>query len=287
MKINSITQKDRELILEMHSKMKKPLVLEQVTPDLKTKLNKILSDGCVKGGKIVPIQSTNPALAFAIKQESTKTPGKFRYFFADNRIGIFDDNGKFQFSPSKWSCEKVQQSNTATQQSNTATQQSNTATQQSNTATQQSPQLDNNQNEVLRRIKLQRWFHEPAPTEVEIEMENFEKQDLTDVTSELGLTYSKWFTKKQFPNGFFVYRKTKKQPDSAKAVEKIEVDAKDCINAIEGLWNNKQNPRSYPITPEQRNDFRETAKMCSEPTNRAKFRFRPGLNNKLNDLDYR
>jgi hypothetical protein len=273
MKINSITQKDRESILEMHSKMKKPLVLEQVTPDLKTKLNKILSDGCVKGGKIVPIQSTNPALAFAIKQESTKTPGKFRYFFADNRIGIFDDNGKFQFSPSKWSCEKVQQPNTTTQQSNTTT--------------QQSPQLDNNQNKVLEMIKLQEWFHEPAPTEVEIEKLIFEKQDLTDATSDLGTTYSKWFTKKQFPNGFFVYRKTKTQPDLAKAVEKLEVDAEGCKRAIEGLWNNYKNPRSYPITPEVRNNFRETAKRCAEPTNRQLFTFRFGLNKKLNDLGYR
>jgi hypothetical protein len=96
MKMNNITQKDKEAILEMHSKMKKPLISEQVDADLKSKLNKILTDGCVKNGKIVTMQTKNPALQFAIKQESTKTPGKFRYFFADGRAGIFDDNGKFQ-----------------------------------------------------------------------------------------------------------------------------------------------------------------------------------------------
>jgi hypothetical protein len=109
MKMNNITQTDREAILEMHSKMKKPLISEQVDADLKSKLNKILTDGCVKNGKIVTMQTKNPALQFAIKQESTKTPGKFRYFFADGRAGIFDDNGKFQFLPGKLDCTEVQQ----------------------------------------------------------------------------------------------------------------------------------------------------------------------------------
>ena len=107
--MNNITQTDREAILEMHSKMKKPLISEQVDADLKSKLNKILTDGCVKNGKIVTMQTKNPALQFAIKQESTKTPGKFRYFFADGRAGIFDDNGKFQFLPGKLDCTEVQQ----------------------------------------------------------------------------------------------------------------------------------------------------------------------------------
>jgi hypothetical protein len=109
MKMNNITQIDRESILEMHSKMKKPLILEQVVTDLKSKLNKILTDGCVTNGKIVSLQTKNPELQFAIKQESTKTPGKFRYFFADGRAGIFDDNGKFQFLSGKLDCSEVQQ----------------------------------------------------------------------------------------------------------------------------------------------------------------------------------
>ena len=109
MKMYNITQIDRESILEMHSKMKKPLISEQVVADLKGQLNKILTDGCVKNGKIVTMQTKNPALQFAIKQESTKTPGKFRYFFADGRAGIFDANGKFQFLPGKLDCTEVQQ----------------------------------------------------------------------------------------------------------------------------------------------------------------------------------
>lgn len=109
----NITQTDRESILEMHTKMKKPLISEQVDTDLKTKLNKILTDGCVKNGKIVSLQTTNPALQFAIKQESTKTPGKFRYFFADGRAGMFDENKKFKFLSGKLDCTGVQQASAA------------------------------------------------------------------------------------------------------------------------------------------------------------------------------
>ena len=105
--------------------MKKPLISEHVDTDLKTKLNKILTDGCVKNGKIVTLQTKNPALQFAIKQESTKTPGKFRYFFADGRAGIFDANGKFEFLSGKLDCTEVQQA--ATQAANAVTQAANAA----------------------------------------------------------------------------------------------------------------------------------------------------------------
>jgi hypothetical protein len=122
--MKKISQIEKNTILEMHSKLKKPLISEQAVGDPKSKLNKMLEDGCVKNGKIVELQSKNPILQFAIKQESTKTPGKFRYFFADNRVGSFDGNGKFEFSPSKWSCNAVQQatlnaSTVAQQASNT------------------------------------------------------------------------------------------------------------------------------------------------------------------------
>ena len=107
--MKKISQIEKNTILEMHSKLKKPLISEQVVGDTKSKLSKMLDDGCVKNGKIVEMESKNPVLQFAIRQESTKTPGKFRYFFADNRVGSFDGNGKFEFSASKWSCNASQQ----------------------------------------------------------------------------------------------------------------------------------------------------------------------------------
>jgi hypothetical protein len=106
---------------KLNYKMKNPVISEQTTSSSRQTLEKFLSDGCVKVGTIVSMQSQNPLLQFAIKQESTKTPGKFRYLFADNRIGSFNDTGKFEFSPSKFSCQGIQQSAaaavTATQQS--------------------------------------------------------------------------------------------------------------------------------------------------------------------------
>lgn len=104
-------------------KMKKSVISEQTNPDLRQQLEKFLSDGCVKDGVIVSMQSTNPSLQLAIKQESSRTPGKFRYVFSDKRIGSFNENGKFEFSPSKMFCKALQQSTAA---SVTATQQSET-----------------------------------------------------------------------------------------------------------------------------------------------------------------
>ena len=98
---------------KLNYKMKKSVISEQTNPDLRQQLEKFLSDGCVKDGVIVSMQSTNPSLQLAIKQESSRTPGKFRYVFSDKRIGSFNENGKFEFSPSKMFCKALQQSTAA------------------------------------------------------------------------------------------------------------------------------------------------------------------------------
>jgi hypothetical protein len=95
---------------KLNYKMKKSVISEQTSSNSRQILEKILSDGCVKIGTIVSMQSTNPSLQFAIKQESSRTPCKFRYLFADYRVGSFNENGKFEFNPSKFSCRGVQQS---------------------------------------------------------------------------------------------------------------------------------------------------------------------------------
>jgi hypothetical protein len=87
---------EKNSILEMHSKMKKnKVVLEQVQPEIDAQLQAFVDDGRAVG-IVVPMNSTNPQLKFAIKQESTKTPGKFRYLFIDKRVGMIE-NGKFIF----------------------------------------------------------------------------------------------------------------------------------------------------------------------------------------------
>jgi len=87
---------EKNSILEMHSKMKKnKVVSEQVQPEIDAQLQAFVDDGRAVG-TVVPMNSTNPLLKFAIKQESTKTPGKFRYLFIDKRVGMIE-NGKFIF----------------------------------------------------------------------------------------------------------------------------------------------------------------------------------------------
>jgi hypothetical protein len=97
--------------------MHKALIKEQVaaTPaapattadapkSIKDQLEVFITNGCAKNGKVVKMKSANPQKEFAIKQESTKTPGKFRYLFIDNTVGMTDETGKFQILPNKWAC---------------------------------------------------------------------------------------------------------------------------------------------------------------------------------------
>lgn len=80
-------------------------------------LQVFITNGCVKNGKVVPMKSGK----FAIKQESTKTPGKFRYLFIDNTVGMNDETGKFQILPNKWACNtEVIQANASAKQASKA-----------------------------------------------------------------------------------------------------------------------------------------------------------------------
>jgi hypothetical protein len=93
-----IKEEEKNVILEMHSKIKNnKIVSEQASSTgIDAQLQAFIDDGRVANGKVVQLNSTNPQLKFAIKQESTKTPGKFRYLFIDKRIATLE-NGKFVF----------------------------------------------------------------------------------------------------------------------------------------------------------------------------------------------
>jgi hypothetical protein len=275
MKNIKIDTNEVQRILFLHENYKNTLLTEQSKEKTREEVLKWFSDakraGCLKDpnlnyNSVFKTKSDDGAFKYFIKGPSNSMQGKIKRVYDDYTVEIVDPTTGNSLRSSTWKCSPQDNS-------------------------QVIKPLNSNQNEVLKRIKLQGWFHEPAPTEVEIEMNNFEQKDLTDAGTALGLNpeikYSTWFTREQFPNGFFVYRKTTTQPDSAGPVKKIEVSAEKCRTAIESLWNNYKNPRSYPITPEVRNNFRETAKRCAEPTNRRLFTFRFGLDNKLNDLGYK
>jgi hypothetical protein len=61
-----------------------------VPKSIKDQLEVFITNGCAKNSKVVKMTSSNPQKQFAIKQESTKTPGKFRYFFIDKTVGMTD-----------------------------------------------------------------------------------------------------------------------------------------------------------------------------------------------------
>lgn len=100
-----IEETEKSRILEMH----KSLMDEQTDSNntsIKDQLQSFIDQGCFPSGtpKVVTMKSTNPQKTFAIKVESTKTPGKFRYFFIDNTVGQ-KENETFTMLTSKWSCD--------------------------------------------------------------------------------------------------------------------------------------------------------------------------------------
>ena len=104
----NLQEDEKNRILSMH----KALIKEQATAaptadapkSIEDQLTVFITNGCAKNGKVVKMKSSNPQKQFAIKQESTKTPGKFRYLFIDNTVGMSDETGKFQILPNKWAC---------------------------------------------------------------------------------------------------------------------------------------------------------------------------------------
>lgn len=105
MKKYIIEESEKNRILNMHQSLLKEQASGDVSKPINDQLQAFVDKGCFPNGnpKVVKMKSTNPQKGYAIKIESTKTPGKFRYFFIDNSVGQME-GGTFQFLPSKWSC---------------------------------------------------------------------------------------------------------------------------------------------------------------------------------------
>jgi hypothetical protein len=112
MKNFNIEESEKSRILSMHKSLLKEQNSTTKTKTIDQQLQEFITNGCFPNGnpKVVPMNSTNPQKTYAIKIESTKTPGKFRYFFVDKTVGEME-GGTFKFLKDPWSCNKIPQVN--------------------------------------------------------------------------------------------------------------------------------------------------------------------------------
>jgi hypothetical protein len=277
MKNFRITEEEVSNILSMH----KVLMNEQMSKsvDVNNPEYKVLIDAvkknCLSGGKEI-LKDNNGKYYY--RKPSIKEPGKEIDFFADMTYKFIDGS-----KSGKWKCEGLIELNTVQDNS-----------------TQSDPKtLNANQLFVLNKLKDLRWSNTPVPTDVEIDNGMFLKMDLskqdgggadyknlTDQDVALAAKYYKYFT--DFKNGFFVYKKVSSQtPTDIGKGSRVEITIESCKMAIESLYNNMKSPRSYPLENEDKNNYKNTAKICIEPANKGKFFGRFGLKSKVDELKTR
>lgn len=173
----NLQEDEKNRILSMH----KALIKEQATAapatdapkSIEDQLTVFITNGCAKNGKVVKMKSSNPQKQFAIKQESTKTPGKFRYLFIDNTVGMSDETGKFQILPNKWAC------NTGAVQANVSAEKAKASAEQA-AATASKANVDKTKQEGDWKTK-----EDLIKTDTEQNIENpvmYEKKEVNGVT---------------------------------------------------------------------------------------------------------
>jgi hypothetical protein len=265
MKNNLINESEINEILSMHKALKEQTE-QKLTTDTSSdlvKLNKAITAGCLKNGKIL----TNSEQTKYVYRATTKS-GKIVDFTADMNYKFGDGTKE-----GKWACPQLQ-------------------------PTKEEPKkegpkpLDSNQIKILDLIKPSGWFHEPAPTDVEVDQNIYQKLDLSGaknvegISDELGLVdkYKKYFIVTDFPNGFFIYKKTSPQTPTVQRKTGLTVTAESCKIAIETLWNSVKNPNSYLLNDQEVSDYKKTAEICAQPENSEKFLLRFKLKDKLKDL---
>lgn len=276
----NIDTEEIQRILSLHEGYKKTLVNEQVASEVIKKNRQELiqffanakSYGCL----------TDPNLAYDapyrlgtedrsyIKGPSISMKGKDKRVYDDFTYAVVEPATGVILKSGPWSCPQLQPKKEEPKKEEPK---------------KEGPKpLDSNQSKVLELIKPKGWFHDPAPTDVEVDQKLFEKMNLADVLTDLGKVYSKYFTNFVTP-GFFVYRKiTAQNPEQSKLGSKVVVTTESCKAAIESLYNNMKNQGTYPLSTEELTNYKTTAKLCAEPANSQKFMLRFGLKNKLKAL---
>lgn len=276
-------------ILSLHENYKKSLVVEQTQPApknrteliqffAKAKANLCLTDPNLKYD--APFRTTGESRGY-IKGPSNRYPGMDKRIYDDFTVEVVDPSSLAVIVKTTWACDSLKPVEPKKEEP------------KKEDPNKPKP-LNKNQNDVLAIIKRQGWFNEPTPSDVQVKLGNFEKLDLTKSNEDEGFEdptgfiekYGEYFPKADFPKGFFVYKKQATQRTNTKR-ERVEVTGESCRAAIENLWNNVYNPKSFgsdEYTTEQIENDKFTATQCAEPVNANKFLLRQGLKKKLIDL---
>lgn len=99
--MNNFDEIEKKRILELHSRFQKNLIYEQ-SLDIRTELQKILDTKCIDRAKVIATTFTDPNLKFAIKQDSQKNPGTYRYYFFNDKMGTLDAQNNISVVNKAW-----------------------------------------------------------------------------------------------------------------------------------------------------------------------------------------
>jgi hypothetical protein len=91
---------------------------DSTSNDVEQQLQELITNGCFPNGNpsVVAMDETNPLKKYAITIESTKNPGKYRFFFIDQTVGEME-GGVFRLLKGKWKCTLHSHSETTTNES--------------------------------------------------------------------------------------------------------------------------------------------------------------------------
>jgi len=278
-----IETEEVQRILSLHEGYKKTLMSEQAASATNKKNRQELiqffanakANGCLTDQNLVydaPYRLAGEDRSY-IKGPSGSMKGKDKRVYDDFTYAIVEPATGVVLKQGTWTCSQLQPKKEEPKK--------------------EGPKpLNSNQTKVLDLIKPSGWFHEPAPTDVEVDQKLYQKLDLSgakndkDVSDDLGLVtkYSKYFPTTDFADGFFVYKKTSPQTPIVQRKAGLTVTAESCKIAIETLWDSVKNPNSYSLTDQEVSDYKRTAEICAQPENSEKFLLRFKLKDKLKDL---
>jgi hypothetical protein len=286
MKTKYITEtKEVQRILSLHERYKKTLMNEQVASATNKKNRQELIQffasakayGCLTDQNLVydaPFRLATEDRGY-IKGPSGSMKGKDKRVYDDFTYAVVEPATGVVLKQGPWTCTQLQPKKEEPKK--------------------ETPKpLSLTQNKVLELIKPLGWFHEPAPTDVEVDQKLFQKINLTqnavndslkDIEGggDLVSNYSKYFPTTDFKE-FFIYKKTNPQTPNVQRKAGLTVTSESCKIAIETLWDSVKNPNSYSLTDQEVSDYKRTTEICAQPENSEKFLLRFRLKDKLKDL---